>query len=497
MRRSVAFKTSLLFLGAALACLVVADLRISTQDPWGELGRVARGFLTPNFLGFGELAWAIAQTVAFALLGVGLGASAGFALSLAFHRRAVRWTASWLRSVHELFWALLFLQFLGLNAVTGVLAIALPYTGIFAKVFAEILEEADPAPLKALPEGSDRLTQLFYGRLPGVWADLKSYTSYRVECGLRSSAVLGFVGLPTLGFHLEAFFRAGSYSEMAALLILFYALIATLRFWLRPRLLAVYVVGAVALLVGPIDATFGNVVRFFTRDIVPYPLRAPEIAADRRWVELGRWLWQLLRNQALPGLAATLILSQIAMVATGLVALATFPLVSKQFFGRAGRLFGHLFMVVLRSTPEYVLCYIFLQLWGPSMLPAIVALALHNGAIIGTLTGRHADTIALRAGAPARRLDRYGYEILPRVYGQFLAFLFYRWEIIMRETAILGILGVRTLGFYVDSAISEVRFDRVMVLILFTAMLNTGMDGLSRRARARLRLTTRVAVAAA
>ncbi|HET6146420.1 MAG TPA: ABC transporter permease [Polyangia bacterium] len=497
MRRSAAFKTSLLLLAVALACLALADLRVTTQDPWGELRRIARGFLTPNFLAFGELAQALGQTVAFALFGVGLGAGAGFVLSLAFHRRAVRWAASLLRSVHELFWALLFLQFLGLNAITGVLAIALPYAGIFAKVFAEILEEADPAPLAALPPGSSRLSQLFYGRLPGAWADLKSYTSYRVECGLRSSAVLGFIGLPTLGFHLEAFFRAGSYSEMAALLLLFYALIGTLRFWLRPRLLPLCFAGAFTLLVGPIDASWENAVRFFTRDIVPYPLRAPDIAADRRWAEMGRWIWRLLRDQALPGVAATLILSQIALVATGLVALATFPLVSRQFFGRAGRTVGHLLMVVLRSTPEYVLCYVFLQLWGPSMLPAIAALSLHNGGIIGTLTGRHADTFVLRPDAPRRRLDRYGYEILPRVYGQFLAFLFYRWEIVMRETAILGILGVRTLGFYVDSAISEVRFDRVVLLLLVTALLNIGVDTLSRRVRARLRLGTRVAVAAA
>jgi phosphonate transport system permease protein len=256
-------------------------------------------------------------------------------------------------------------------------------------------------------------------------------------------------------------------------------------------------VGAGALLWGPVDASFANAARFFTQDIVPYPLRAPEIAPDRRWAELGRWMWRLLRDQALPGVAATLILSQIAMVATGLIALITFPLVSKQFFGRVGRFFGNLVMVVLRSTPEYVLCYVFLQLWGPSMLPAIAALSLHNGGIIGTLTGRHADTFCLFPGAPARRLDRYGYEILPRVYGQFLAFLFYRWEIIMRETAILGILGVRTLGFYVDSAIAEVRFDRVVVLIVITALLNVGVDALSRRARARLRLSGPVAAAAA
>ena len=495
MPRSAAFKTSLAFLAIALACLLVADLRVSTQDPWGELWRIARGFLTPDFLAYRELIEALAKTVAFALLGVGLGAIAGFGLALAFRWRAVRWLASSLRSVHELFWALLFMQFLGLNAIPGVLAIALPYTGIFGKVYAEILEEADPAPLKALPQGSGLLGELFYARLPAVWKDLRSYTSYRVECGLRSSAVLGFIGLPTLGFHLEAFFRAGHYSEVGALLILFYVLIGTLRWWLRPRLLPLYFLAAIAVLWAPIDVSWDNAVRFFTQDIVPYPLRAPDIAADQRWVELGRWFWRLLRDQALPGVVATLVLSQIAMVATGLVTLATFPLVSRQFFGRVGRFFGNLFMVVLRSTPEYVLAYLFLQLWGPSMLPAIAALALHNGGIIGTLTGRHADTFTLRPDAP-RGLDRYGYEILPRVYGQFLAFLFYRWEIIMRETAIIGILGVRSLGFYVDSAISELRFDRAMVLILLTAILNLGVDGLSRKVRARLRLNTRVSFGA-
>ena len=494
MPRSAAFKTSILFLLSALACVFVADLKVSTADPWGELGRIAWGFLTPDFLAFRELLDALGQTVAFALLGVGLGAGAGFLLALVFQWRGVRWSASFLRSVHELFWALIFMQFLGLNAVTGVLAIALPYAGIFAKVFAEMFEEADPAPLKSLPEGSGRLSELLYARLPGVWANVRSYTSYRMECGLRSSAVLGFIGMPTLGFHLEAFFRAGSYSEVAALLILFYVLIGTLRWWLRPGLLPVYFAVALAFLWAPLDVSWSNAVRFFTQDIVPYPLRAAELAADRRLAELGSWLWTLARDQALPGVAATLVLSQVALVCTGIVTLVTFPLVSRLFLGRPARSAGNLLMIVLRSTPEYILAYLFLQLWGPSMLPAIAALALHNGGIIGTLTGRQSNTLTLRADAP-HGLDLYGYEVLPRVYGQFLAFLFYRWEIIMRETAILGILGVRTLGFYVDSAISELRFDRVMFLILLTAVLNLGVDGFSRAVRARLRLKTEVLAA--
>ena len=117
------------------------------------------------------------------------------------------------------------------------------------------------------------------------------------------------------------------------------------------------------------------------------------------------------------------------------------------------------------------------------MLPAIIALALHNGAIIGHLVGRHTTQLPMRLDAPLRRGDRYFFEVLPRAYPQLLACLFYRWEVIMRETAVFGMLGVATLGFFIDSAFSELRMDRAMLLIGVTVLLNIGVDALSRRVR--------------
>jgi phosphonate transport system permease protein len=126
-------------------------------------------------------------------------------------------------------------------------------------------------------------------------------------------------------------------------------------------------------------------------------------------------------------------------------------------------------------------------LMGPSMLPAIIALSLHNGAIVGYLMGRHADVLDYRPDAP-RGVNLYCYETVPRLYGQFLAYALYRWEIILRESAIFGILGVTTLGFYVDAAISEFKLDVAMVLILVTAALAMAVDAFSRGLRRRLRI---------
>ena len=64
----------------------------------------------------------------------------------------------------------------------------------------------------------------------------------------------------------------------------------------------------------------------------------------------------------------------------------------------------------------------------------------------------------------------------------------------MRETAILGILGIATLGFYIDSAFADLRYDKAMVLIILTAAMNLGIDVLSRTIRSRLRLQTRINV---
>ena len=101
--------------------------------------------------------------------------------------------------------------------------------------------------------------------------------------------------------------------------------------------------------------------------------------------------------------------------------------------------------------------------------------------------------MVLRPDSP-EGINLYTYEVVPRIYRQFLAFLFYRWEVIMRETAILGILGIATIGFYIDSAFADLRYDKALLLIIITAVLNLGIDVLSRTIRSRLRLQTRVNV---
>lgn len=465
----------------ALLALPWADIEIYSVDPWLELGRIGRGLVMPYWEGWQILLQAVGQTIAFALLAVAMAVPLGLALAMLFHWRAVRIFCASIRSVHELFWGLIFMQVYGLSATTGLLAILVPFTGVFAKVFAEIFEQQDRAPAQTLGSGARGIKRYAYTLIPQSWPALTSYTRYRFECALRSSAILGFIGLPTLGFHLETAFKQGDYSEAGALLWAFILLIATIRFWLRPRLLPIYILGAIWLLPETIGFSNGGYFwQFISQDIWPKALLAGQ------WSEAADWYAGMFSSQVWPGIVQTLLLTQLALVLTAIVVLFTYPFASQALAGPVMRWPGRFLLLVLRSMPEMILAFVFLLLFGPSGLPAVLALALHNGGLIAFLVGNASDAeFGSRLGRPddPRGLKRYAYLETPRRFPAMLAFLFYRWEVILRESAIMGILGIATLGFYIDSAFEEIRYDRAFLLILATALLNILVDAVSRRLR--------------
>jgi len=345
-----------------------------------------------------------------------------------------------------------------------------------AKVYSEILEEHDTYPKKL--KGESLVSFYLYTKIPDALPHLISYTLYRFECALRSTAILGFVGITTLGYYLSSSFMQGYYNEVWLLLIMFYIVIATIRIWFNKYSVSFIVIASFFYLDEFPSINFDNFIRFVTSDIVPHPIRT-----DAGLDKTIAWFSNIFTNEILIGVANTIVLTQIALVLTAILALITFPFISKKFSNKFFRGLSHIFLVILRSTPEYILAYIFLQMFGPSMLPAALALMLHNGAIIAFLMGQQTNELELRLDVTIKKNELYLFEVLPRVYSQFLAFLFYRWEIIMRESAILGILGVATLGFFIDSAIADFRLDKMMLLLLVTAILNIAIDIISRKIR--------------
>ncbi len=175
------------------------------------------------------LSWLIAVPLALASArGLSMSALAGRMGPLpGAIRGLVRAVLVVLRSIPELVWALVFVRVVGLGPTAGVLAIGLTYGGMLGKVYGEIIDSGDASPAAALlRNGSGRIQAFFYGMLPQNAAELTSYTVYRWECAIRSSAVLGFVGAGGLGQELDNAMKMFNGSEVSTLLLVFVGLVA-------------------------------------------------------------------------------------------------------------------------------------------------------------------------------------------------------------------------------------------------------------------------------
>ncbi|MBE9155689.1 ABC transporter permease subunit [Nodosilinea sp. LEGE 06152] len=512
--------------------------------------------LSPEFVAL--MGRAALVTLAYAVLGtafsIGLGLAGGLLSSAVWWQTLLpqdKWglrQSLWLgargllafpRAIHELIWGLVLLQVLGLNPMVGVLAIAIPFGAIVAKVFSEILDETPPEPLNALLNaGTPPLIALVYGLLPQALPNLLSYTFYRFECSLRASAVLGIIGAGGLGYEIFLSLQSLRYEQLWTG---FYALIV---------------------LNGAVDAWSALVRRrmgFTSRlDINRQPGRKPGNTARSAskapkqdgflrlsWlgavlaVPLSWWWLQLdvavlwsARTQRLwgelwgtgwpplPSWAELVNLAQLAWltVAMSMVAIALASLggilvslpAAQNFWLPGGLLhpvgqrdrtawmafvvlgLSRLVLLVSRAVPAPIWALVLLFVLFPGVLPGALALALHNFGILGRLMAEVNENLDDR---PVRALSALGagpsavvaYGILPQNLGRFLAYSLYRWEVCLRETVIVGLVGAGGLGRLLTEQISSFDYRGVMVTLAVFVVLTFGVDAVSQRLRAVLR----------
>ena len=120
-----------------------------------------------------------------------------------------------MRSIHELIWAIFFLAAIGDEPITACVALALPFAGTLAKVFSEMIDELPRhAQDQVLASGTGYVQAFFTTLIPQSFPDMASYTLYRFECALRSSAVLGFIGIQTIGLSIKKSFENNFYNEL-------------------------------------------------------------------------------------------------------------------------------------------------------------------------------------------------------------------------------------------------------------------------------------------
>ena len=243
-----------------------------------------------------------------------------------------------------------------------------------------------------------------------------------------------------------------------------------------------------------------NLERFLTREALPEPLREGGSG------DLGTWVLEIWSEVGRDGTVTTI---GIAVSATVLAALfgalvagpaARTLATARPFTGLAEprgrwRLLAsstRTLCVLMRALPEFILAFLLAALLPQSAWPAVLALAIHNGGILGRLYGDTVENVepaplsALHA-AGARRSEVFLFAAAPLSLPRFLLYFFYRLESCVREATVLGLLGIVSLGYWIDDARSRFAYDEMLLLIAFGIGIVLVADLLSHAARRRVR----------
>ncbi len=137
-----------------------------------------------------------------------------------------------MRAIHELVWALLFVSANGLSPFSAIFALMIPYSGMLGRMWSNTLNDVNNKPIEALKStGASQFQILFFGYLPMAAADMMSYTMYRFECAIRSSTIMSFVGLGGLGYQIQLSLADLEYREAWTFLYFLIGLVLIVDLW--------------------------------------------------------------------------------------------------------------------------------------------------------------------------------------------------------------------------------------------------------------------------
>jgi phosphonate transport system permease protein len=197
----------------------------SLLTDWRNMAEFGRAFLHPNFHEWDSYLADMIVTVQIAVWGTALAAVFGapFAI-LASSNICPQWIVQPVRrlmdscrAINEIVFALLFVVAVGLGPFAGVMALFVHNTGVFSKLYSEVVEAIDPRPVEGIrATGARRLPEIIFGVIPQVIPLWSSFILYRLETNVRSATTLGIVGAGGIGQTLYESIRAFQYAETAA-----------------------------------------------------------------------------------------------------------------------------------------------------------------------------------------------------------------------------------------------------------------------------------------
>lgn len=146
------------------------------------------------------------------------------------------------------------------------------------------------------------------------------------------------------------------------------------------------------------------------------------------------------------------------------------------------------FLNILRTIPDIILAVIFVGLFGIGVFPGILALIIFSLGILAKLISETIESIdpnplEAMSSAGAKKIQVIFYGVVPQVLPQFVSFTLYVFEINIRASVVLGLVGAGGIGQLLNQQINFFNYQNAMMLILIVFIVVIIIDYISTKVR--------------
>lgn len=144
-----------------------------------------------------------------------------------------------------------------------------------------------------------------------------------------------------------------------------------------------------------------------------------------------------------------------------------------------------------RSIEPLMMGFVFVVWVGLGPFAGILALTLHSVADLGKLFSEQVEDIddgpreAINATG-ANPIQSIIYAVVPQITPHYIAYIFYRWDINVRMSTIIGFVGGGGIGFVLQRLLNQLQYSRASVMVIAIALIVTILDNVSSRVRQRI-----------
>ena len=146
---------------------------------------------------------------------------------------------------------------------------------------------------------------------------------------------------------------------------------------------------------------------------------------------------------------------------------------------------------VIRSFPELILAVLLLPITGLGAWTGTLAIGLHSVGTLGKLSTEAIESIdsgpaEAAQAAGGNRIEAIRWGVLPQVLPTIVAYWLFRFEINVRASAVMGVIGAGGVGSELINQLNFRQFDKAGTVLLFTILVVLFIDTSSAAVRRRI-----------